>query len=195
MTGRLLGIVTGAGLALALVAEPFGMAAVRAAPPVEPVRQLQWSHLIPTAKPKPRLKTFFAGRQALDPNARTLPQSIPEARWMSAPTAETKATVPPAVVQSLHGKRVNLGGYVVPLDFDATTIKEFLLVPFVGACIHVPPPPPNQIVYVKAAKGFQIRSLFQPVYVTGRLTTSVAFTGLADAGYTLEAEKVSPRKE
>jgi hypothetical protein len=82
----------------------------------------------------------------------------------------------------------------VPLDFDATEIKEFLLVPYVGACIHVPPPPPNQLVYVKTAKGFRIKSMFEPVYVTGKMTTTVAFTGLADAGYTLEAETVSPRK-
>ena len=61
---------------------------------------------------------------------------------------------PPRVVAELNGKRVRIGGYVVPLDFEATTIKEFLLVPFVGACIHVPPPPANQIVYVKADKGF-----------------------------------------
>ena len=57
--------------------------------------------------------------------------------------------------QSLDGKRVHIGGYVVPLDFEATTVKEFLLVPFVGACIHVPPPPANQIVYVKVEQGLR----------------------------------------
>ena len=44
----------------------------------------------------------------------------------------------------------------MPLDFESTTVKEFLLVPFVGACIHVPPPPANQIIYVKSDKGFEI---------------------------------------
>ena len=97
------------------------------------------------------------------------------------------------VVESLDGKRVHIGGYVVPLDFDATRVKEFLLVPFVGACIHVPPPPANQIVYVKAEQGFDVKGTFDPVWVTGTLTVTPAFTGLAEAGYSLDAEKVEPR--
>ena len=95
--------------------------------------------------------------------------------------------------ESLDGKRVHIGGYVVPLDFDATRVKEFLLVPFVGACIHVPPPPANQIIYVKVEQGFDVQGTFDPVWVTGTLKVTPTFTGLADAGYSLEAEKVEPR--
>jgi hypothetical protein len=84
---------------------------------------------------------------------------------------------------------------VVPLDFDATKVKEFLLVPFVGACIHVPPPPPNQIIYVKAADAFEIAGQFDPVYVTGTLKTAGQSTGLAVTGYTIEAAQVATRKE
>jgi hypothetical protein len=83
---------------------------------------------------------------------------------------------------------------VVPLDFEATNVKEFLLVPFVGACIHVPPPPPNQIVYVKAEKGLDIAGSFDPVAVTGVISTETAFTGLADAGYTITADEIEPWK-
>ena len=93
--------------------------------------------------------------------------------------------------QSLDGKRVHIGGYVVPLDFEATRVKEFLLVPFVGACIHVPPPPANQIVYVKAEQGFEVKATFDPVWVTGTLTVTPAFTGLAEAGYTLTPRRSS----
>ena len=63
--------------------------------------------------------------------------------------------------------------------------------PFVGACIHVPPPPANQIVYVKSEKGFEVAGQFDPVWVTGTLKTETAFTGLADAGYTIDAEASS----
>ena len=67
--------------------------------------------------------------------------------------------------------------------------------PFVGACIHVPPPPANQIVYVQAPKGFAGQE-----HVRSRLRhrhdeDETSFTGLADAGYTLDAERVDPRKE
>ena len=100
---------------------------------------------------------------------------------------------PAPVVESLDGKRVRIGGYVVPLDFEATTVKEFLLVPFVGACIHVPPPPANQIIYVKSDEGFGVKGSFDPVYVTGTLKVTSTSTGLADAGYSIVAEKVEVR--
>ena len=89
----------------------------------------------------------------------------------------------------------NDGGYVVPLDFEATNVKEFLLVPFVGACIHVPPPPPNQIIYVKTAQGFDVEGSFDPVYVTGTLKVASQYTGLAETGYAIDADKVETRKE
>jgi hypothetical protein len=72
-------------------------------------------------------------------------------------------------------------------------VTDFLLVPFVGACIHVPPPPANQIIYVKIEQGFDVQGTFDPVWVTGTLKVAPTFTGLADAGYSLEAEKVESR--
>lgn len=107
----------------------------------------------------------------------------------------SQPSTPAPVVGALNGKVVQIGGYVVPLDFDATTVKEFLLVPFVGACVHVPPPPANQLVFVQVPKGVKISGLFAPVTVTGKMATTPSFTGLADAGYTLQAERVEPRKE
>jgi hypothetical protein len=170
--------------------------AVPPATAADAVLSLKWDQLVPPAPPKPP-KAFFSGRPT-DPGAFGAPEHAPsatqplvEGRWMSAPAKSSGS--PPAVVVSLDGKRVQIGGYVVPLDFDATRVKEFLLVPFVGACIHVPPPPPNQIVYVKAEGGVDVKGTFDPVWVTGTLTVTPAFTGLAEAGYSLDAEKVEPR--
>jgi hypothetical protein len=113
---------------------------------------------------------------------------------MSGPGGLGQASEAPApVVAALDGKRVRIGGYVVSLDFDATRVKEFLLVPFVGACIHVPPPPANQIVYVKSEQGLDVSGTFDPVWVTGTLKVATAFTGLAEAGYSLVADKVERR--
>ena len=114
---------------------------------------------------------------------------------MSVKRRQPGSDKPPAVVPELDGQNVSIGGYVVPLDFDSTTVKEFLLVPFVGACIHVPPPPANQIIYVKADKGFEVGGVFDPVTVTGKIKTTVAFTGLADAGYTIEADNIELLKK
>ena len=158
--------------------------------------ELKWSELVPVAPPK-KPKSFLAGRPAdlgtYKDDGTPPPPPQTEARWMS--NAPKASATPPAVVESLNGKRVHVGGYIVPLDFDATKVKEFLLVPFVGACIHVPPPPANQIIYVKSEKGFDVKGTFDPVYVTGKLTTTVAFTGLAEAGYSLEAEVIEARKD
>jgi hypothetical protein len=130
------------------------------------------------------------GNPHQSPNAPAAPQA-PEGRWMSGLLKPGDGPAP--VVTELDGKRVRIGGYVVSLDFDATRVKEFLLVPFVGACIHVPPPPANQIVYVKSEQGFEVSGMFEPVWVTGTLKVTTQFTGLAEAGYSLEAEKVEHR--
>lgn len=179
------------GLAVAGTLSPAGGASAAEEP-----LELKWAQLVPPAPPKP--KSFLAGRSGpvdlgqFKDDGTPAPPPAEEGRWMSG-RAPVKNSTPAPVVAELDGKRVKIGGYVVPLDFDATQVKEFLLVPFVGACIHVPPPPANQIIYVKSAKGFDIKGTFDPVYVTGKLTTTVAFTGLAEAGYTLEAEAIVAR--
>jgi hypothetical protein len=186
-----LALLLGLSLDLALVAP--GPAPVHA---VEAPLDLKWSQLVPPAPPAPP-KSFLAGRppglaNPANPHAGAPAAPLPpEGRWMSGPVKSGEAPAP--VVTALDGKRVRIGGYVVSLDFDATRVKEFLLVPFVGACIHVPPPPANQIVYVKSAKGFDVSGMFEPVWVTGTLKVSTAFTGLAEAGYGLEAEAVEHR--
>jgi hypothetical protein len=111
---------------------------------------------------------------------------------MSLKRQQPGAGQPAPVVADWDGKAVSIGGYVVPLDFESTSIKEFLLVPFVGACIHVPPPPANQIIYVSSGQAFTASGQFDPVKVTGTLRVTSASTGLADAGYRLDAVAVEP---
>ena len=99
------------------------------------------------------------------------------------------------LVDTLDGRDVEIPGYALPLEYTGTEISEFLLVPYVGACIHVPPPPANQIVYVRYAEGFESAGLFTPVVVAGRISTgrssqSLSYVdGSADiaVGYSLDA--------
>ena len=107
------------------------------------------------------------------------------------------------LVPGLDGRVIKLPGYVLPLDFDGTLVKSFLLVPYVGACIHVPPPPPNQIVFVQLKHGFKSPELFAPVWVTGRISTGMKKTSLTlvdgstdvNFGYALQATIVEPYEE
>ena len=107
-----------------------------------------------------------------------------------------------AVVIELDGASVKMPGYALPLEYDGMKVKEFLLVPWVGACIHTPPPPPNQIVYVKLKKGIENAGGFTPVWVTGEMKVKAATKNLylvdgsagIDVGYSLEASRVEPYK-
>lgn len=153
---------------------------------------LQWAQLVPAETAKPKPKAFFSGATPATPGYEPPPPQV-ESKWMSGAGRVNQSTAPVPVVQEFNGKRVKIGGYVVPLDFEATKVTEFLLVPFVGACIHVPPPPANQIIYVKAEKGLTLKGEFDPVYVTGTLTTEGQFTGLAETGYSIKADAVETK--
>jgi len=108
-----------------------------------------------------------------------------------------------AVNPLLNGQNVRLPGYLLPLEFSGKQVTEFLLVPWVGACIHTPPPPPNQIVHVKPEKPVEIGGMFAPVWVTGQMTTGAIKKSLSlvdgsadiDVGYSLRASQVEPYKQ
>ena len=108
-----------------------------------------------------------------------------------------------SVNRKLDGQLIRMPGYLLPLEFSGKEITEFLLVPWAGACIHTPPPPPNQIVHVKAARPVGNVGLFDPVIVTGRLSASRRKASLylvdgssdIDAAYSLRATAVEPYRE
>jgi hypothetical protein len=96
-----------------------------------------------------------------------------------------------AAVTDFDGKRVSIPGFIVPLEFEGEGVKTFLLVPYVGACIHVPPPPPNQIILVESKDPVEVTATFDPITVTGTLEASSHATELADVGYRLAADDVA----
>ncbi len=97
------------------------------------------------------------------------------------------------VVEDLDGKRVKIAAYVTPLEFeDQNTASEFLLVPYLGACIHTPPPPANQIVHAMSPIAVEIRSMYEPVWATGTVRTETVESDLATSGYRLDVESVEP---
>ena len=105
-----------------------------------------------------------------------------------------------AVVSELNGQTIRMPGYILPLEFDGAKVTEFFLVPYVGACIHVPPPPPNQMVHVSTNPGIESKELYEPVWVEGKIATEGktsafnSFDGTLDiaAGYTMQASTVEP---
>ena len=94
------------------------------------------------------------------------------------------------VVKALAGQKVRLPGYMVSLEGDAKGIREFLLVPYFGACIHVPPPPSNQIVHVFAERPVPEGMLMSPVWVSGVIGIENIDTALGSASYQMRKAAV-----
>ena len=97
-----------------------------------------------------------------------------------------QALVSTNIIKDLNGRAVRIPGFVVPVEFDEEIITEFFLVPYFGACIHSPPPPPNQIIYVQAAKGLKLETLYDPFWISGKLSTTLVENFMATAAYSLE---------
>jgi len=96
-------------------------------------------------------------------------------------------TVDEIMGQAADGMKIRLPGYTVPFEYGKDAqISEFLLVPYYGACLHAPPPPPNQTVFVKTEDKIKLRGLSQAVWIEGTLRTARQDTDLADAAYTIE---------
>jgi hypothetical protein len=97
------------------------------------------------------------------------------------------------VVLELDGQKARLEGYVVPIEADDEgNMTEFFIVPFYGACIHVPPPPPNQIVYAKLAKGIKTPESWQAFWFKGTLRTQSVSNRVAGAAYSMDNPTLVP---
>lgn len=143
-------------------------------------KELTWSEMIPpdAAPEVPDMAPMHDLSQLgnLDPEA--------------APAAKQDLPNAP-VVPALNGQHVRLPGYIVPLEVneDGRT-TDFLLVPYFGACIHVPPPPSNQIVHVTSKVGVKLEELYQPYWIEGAMQVKPSTSELADAGYQMDAQKI-----
>jgi len=145
------------------------------------LRTLEWSQLIPAGAPiiEPQLAPMHDLSQLSNALAAE-----------SAPAAHQQVPNAP-VVKALDGQQVKLPGYIVPLEVNEEgRTTEFLLVPYYGACIHVPPPPSNQIVHIVSEMGVRVEDLYQPYWIEGRMQVKNTSSELADAGYQMEAEKI-----
>jgi hypothetical protein len=146
-------------------------------------KEIEWDALIPEDwRPDVLMDQFNADDISDDdPRAQEFLDKL-MALWSQAP-----------VVPTLEGQQVKLPGFVVPLEMDAEKIDQFLLVPYYGACIHVPPPPANQTVHVLTREGMAFEGqLFDTVWVTGTMRVERMSSELADAGYRLEDATVEP---
>ena len=144
------------------------------------VRELTWLEMVPADAPP----------QAVEPAPIHDLSQLADALAESGPAAMQQSPAAP-VVEELDGQQVKLPGYIVPLDVtDEGRVIEFLLVPYFGACIHVPPPPSNQIVHVTTELGVLLDALYQPFWIEGPLKVEHVSSELAEVGYQMQASKI-----
>jgi hypothetical protein len=144
------------------------------------VRELTWAEMVPADAPP----------QTVEPAPIHDLSQLADALAESGAAAMQQSPAAP-VVEELNGQSIKLPGYIVPLDVtDEGRVTEFLLVPYFGACIHVPPPPSNQIVHVTSELGVLLDELYQPFWIEGPLKVEQTSSELAEAGYQMEAEKI-----
>lgn len=100
------------------------------------------------------------------------------------------------VKTEMDGNLIRLPGFVVPLEFnDEQVVTQFFLVPYFGACLHMPPPPPNQIVLVNAPKGITLQHLQAPIWASGKLSTEITENDMATAAYSMNLQASEPYTE
>lgn len=154
----------------------FVLAASAAALPLRaaaaPFREITWDDLIPPGVPYAEI----VGEGNYDEQNDT---------WN--PVFDANAT---KLNTALDGASVKLPGYIIPIDTGAEGMTSFILVPYVGACIHVPPPPPNQLVFVTTGTPRPSDNLWDAIWVYGRLTAQMQSTEIAEIGYRMVADKI-----
>lgn len=124
-----------------------------------------------------------AGFEGVNPDQ--LADSDPRAQQLLARMRKVWDEAP--VNPAMHGRAVRLPGYVVPLEEGREGLREFLLVPYYGACIHTPPPPANQIIHVVLDKPSRLAKSMDAVWLTGVLRTGRAKTDMGQSGYRMQA--------
>lgn len=135
----------------------------------ESPKELEWEDLVPE------------GFTAPTPGIEHIGQAMAGPQTINAP-----------VVKALNGKKVKIPGFVVPLEGDDEVVTEFLLVPYFGACVHVPPPPSNQLIHVKMPKGAPVEAMYDPIYVIGVIKTESWEGELAQVGYSMDGLDIAP---
>jgi hypothetical protein len=143
---------------------------------------LLWSTLLPEGWSVEKMMESLnlADLQDNDPKAKETLQKIQE-MWDNAP-----------VNTKLDNKRVRIPGFVVPLDGERDKAKEFLLVPYFGACIHAPAPPANQVIHVVVNKSVGAVKLFPAAWISGTIRTARSDTRMGVSGYEFTVDKVEP---
>ena len=176
----------------------FGAITVAANPEtaVTDYTTIEWTDLIPAAdlealsNPPSYITDIEEGSEA------ELAGQVAGAIAAASDDRYQQALVSTRVVATYDQQAVRLAGFIVPLDFDDDmNITEFFLVPYFGACLHLPPPPPNQIIHISDATGIALDEIFTPFWISGILSTRLLDTEVATSAYSMTLDNYELYKD
>jgi len=145
-------------------------------------REIGWEELMPEGEEE-RLAQLYQQQMAMLYSGGPIAEGSAADAMIQIGTFNT--------VKELNETKIRIPGYTVPFEYGANAeISEFLLVPYYGACLHAPPPPPNQTVFAMTDEPIKLRDLAQAVWIEGTMYTQTQESELADAAYTIRVEKV-----
>lgn len=140
---------------------------------------IEWEHLVPPG---------FSSEEVLERYSDRLAAAEPGSAELDELYAQMNAEYDAASVNTeFEDEQIQLAGFVAPLTYDGDNITEFLLVPYFGACIHVPAPPVNQTIMVTLPEGesLTLEESWGAVWVAGTIDVTSVDTDLATAGYSI----------
>ena len=159
---------------------------------------LMWEDLMPEGSEEELMREYEAFYAMLEKryaaNTTTLADADPYARIEEGSEFDYMPQLGNFdTVEALNGEHVRIPGYVVPFDFNSTSKhQEFLFVPYMGACIHTPPPPPNQIIFIRAEPAIRVEDIWAPYWIEGTLSTEKTENELGDTAYALSMSSLEP---
>ncbi len=179
--------LVGYGMAAALLWVSFHSAAVEAAKGQE-FETIEWTDLIPPDVLQILMNPPDYILDIPDGSAEDQISSQMQNSIAAATDDEYQQALSSTEVNAeMDGTSVRIPGFVVPLEFDDNNIvTQFFLVPYFGACLHMPPPPPNQIIMVNSPQGIELQGLATPFWIRGELSTSVQENSVATSAYAMK---------
>jgi hypothetical protein len=152
---------------------------------------IEWTELIPADDLAVLLNPpdflFDIEDQSEDDNMKALKEANPTDEITKRYQQALEST---QVVETFNGKSIRLPGFIVPLETDEKQrVTQFFIVPYFGACLHMPPPPPNQIIFVNSAAGIEVTSLYDAFWFEGVLSIDTTDSLLGKSAYSMKLNK------
>ncbi len=134
-------------------------------------RELEWLDLMP----EDEAKAWLDDQINIDHSGFSMPEPFQSFR----------------TVGELDGREVRIPGFVVPIETDGQgRLKEFFLVPYFGACIHVPPPPANQLIYGRLKEPIPMVNIWDAFWMEGTLRIEDVSNATAASAYAMEVSRL-----